>query len=199
MHARTLNRLRRLTLVAIVVGSGALGLAVSAWSDDDGSTDTVVAGDPSASGSSSGAELAPPANPAENWQLPFETFDGDVLSLAEFQGRPVVVNFWASWCPACIAEMPDFEAVHQEFGDDVVFLGFAVEDRRSDSLRLAAETGVTYTLADDPGDFYRGFEGLAMPTTVFITPDGELSERWSGILNAEALRDRLDTLLEDGA
>lgn len=184
MRAATHNLLRRIVLVAIVFGAAGLGLVISTARDGDSTVSSVDA----------------PANPAPFSDVEFVTFDGEELSLADLRGRPVVVNFWASWCPACIAEMPDFERVHQAFGDDVVFVGIAVTDDHDDSVRFAEETGVTYHLVEDePGDFYRAYDGIAMPTTVFLTPEGELSERFSGVLTEDSLTDKINGLLEGDA
>jgi cytochrome c biogenesis protein CcmG, thiol:disulfide interchange protein DsbE len=188
MDATKHNRLRRLALLSIVLGAGVIGLVVTAVRKDD-SGPREFAGP--------GEEITLSDNPAPFSSVEFVTFEGETVRLADYVGRPVVLNFWASWCPACIAEMPDLEAVHQTFGDDVVFLGVTVSDRRSDSERFAAETGVTYDLAeDDSGDFYRAYDGIAMPTTVFLTASGELSERFSGVLTEGALTGRLDDLLD---
>lgn len=183
MRASTHNLVRRIVLFVIVFGAAGVGLLVSAARSGDGTID-----------------LAAPAEPAPFSDVQFVTFDGESLTLAELRGRPVVVNFWASWCPACVAEMPDFEAVHQHFGDDVVFVGFAIQDDREAADRLAAETGVTYILVEDePGDFYRAYDGISMPTTVFLTPEGQLSEKWSGILTADSLTEKIEALLEEAA
>ena len=182
VRASTHNLVRRLALVSIVVGAAALGLIIPAANNSDDAID-----------------LAAPVDPAPLLDVEFVTFDGETLSLADLRGRPVVVNFWASWCPACIAEMPGFEAVHQQFGDDVVFVGFAIQDDRKSSDQLAAETGVTYTLVEDPlGDFFKAYDGIAMPTTVFLTREGEVSEKWSGVLTESSLTERINRLLEAG-
>ena len=100
-----------------------------------------------------------------------------------------MINFFASWCPNCIAEMPEFERVHAILGDRVAFLGVSQSDARSASIDLANETGITYeTAIDEQGAFFRAFGGLGMPTTVFIRPGGEIAEVWVGALNAQALR-----------
>lgn len=115
-------------------------------------------------------------------------FDGASVSLADYRGTPVVVNFWASWCPFCIAEMPDFERVHQRVGDRVAFLGVDLQDDRSQAVRLAEETGVSYRLAADPdGVVYAAFGGSAMPTTVFIDADGIVREVVGGQMSASQL------------
>ncbi len=114
-------------------------------------------------------------------------------------GTPVVLNFFASWCPSCIAEMPDFENVSQSFGDDVRFIGLAMQDRPESARALVAETGVSYLVGADPnGDVYAQFGGIGMPTTVFIDADGRVTSVFSGPLNAEALTDKItDELLQE--
>lgn len=122
-------------------------------------------------------------------------FDGSQVTFGDLRGTPVVLNLWQSYCPVCITEMPDFEIVHQDLGDEVRIIGVDIQDTRPEALELAAETGVTYELADDPeGAFFAAFEGLSMPTTVFIDADGVFVKRHSGFLNEEALRDEIDAL-----
>jgi thiol-disulfide isomerase/thioredoxin len=124
----------------------------------------------------------------EELRLPELHGDG-VVEYADYADRPVVINFFASWCPNCIAEMPEFERVHAILGDRVAFLGVSQSDARSASIDLANETGITYeTAIDEQGAFFRAFGGLGMPTTVFIRPGGEIAEVWVGALNAQALR-----------
>jgi cytochrome c biogenesis protein CcmG, thiol:disulfide interchange protein DsbE len=120
----------------------------------------------------------------------FETFDGEETSLPELEGTPVVVNFWASWCAPCVAEMPDFERVHQDLGDRVRFLGLNTQDDRVAADELVEQTGVTYDLALDPdGDLFRDFGVFAMPTTVFVDAHGHVAHRHSGLATEQQLRD----------
>ena len=130
----------------------------------------------------------------------FQYFDGSAGSLDDFAGKPVVLNFWASWCPACVAEMPDFQAVHQQLGDDVVFLGLDMQDvSREAALGLIASTGVDYVLADDPdGEIFRTFGGFSMPTTVFINEAGEIVGRHNGTIFADDLTATINELLLNG-
>ena len=114
----------------------------------------------------------------------------DQAALAERQGTPVVVNFFASWCPSCVAELPDFQAVHEDFGDEVTFLGVAQRDRTSDAIALIERSGVTYDIGNDPnGELFQQLNALAMPTTVFIGADGEVIRTFSGVLDSESLTD----------
>lgn len=125
--------------------------------------------------------------------IPLVYFDGSTGSLSDFRGRPVVLNFWASWCPACVAELPDFQQVHSELGDEVVFIGVNMQEvDRGAAEALAAQSGVTFLLADDPdGAIFRSFNGFGMPTSVFITADGLVADTHSGVIFADDLRAKI--------
>ena len=127
----------------------------------------------------------------------FGLFEGGNATFGDFEGNPLVINFWASWCPACVAELPEIQAVHEEYGEMVTIVGVANTDDRSAALQLADEVGLTYTLGEDPtGDLFRSLELIAMPSTVFITADGEVHEVFGGQLNEKALSERIATLVD---
>lgn len=134
----------------------------------------------------------PGAGEAPGFRLP-EVGDPDrEITLSEFRGRPVVLNFWASWCAPCRKEMPALQAVHEAVGDDVVFLGVNNSDARGPALDLLEETGVTYQSGFDPdGDVFRDYDSVGMPTTVFISPDGRILGRHTGEITSVALEDAL--------
>lgn len=130
---------------------------------------------------------------------PFVWFDGNEDSIAGLQGKPTVLNFWASTCAACIAEMPEFETVYQDLGDQVAFVGMNTGDRRDAADRLSTQTGVTYPLAEDPGsDVFRNFGLFVMPTTVLLTADGDIGYVWSGVLTEKELRILIDEHIAPG-
>lgn len=125
----------------------------------------------------------------------FALFDGTAATFSDFEGKPLVINFWASWCPACVNELPDIQTIHERVGDDVAFLGLANADSREAAESLAAEVGLTYTLADDPeGELFRSLDLIAMPTTLFITAEGQVSEVFGGQLTESALTERVEQL-----
>ena len=114
----------------------------------------------------------------------FATFDGATATLGDYGGRPLVVNFWASWCPSCVAELSAaFVPVQERLGDRVAFLGMNIQDERSLALQLVEETGALFDLAEDPdGDLYTELGGLGMPFTVFVSADGIVVEKHNGPL-----------------
>jgi thiol-disulfide isomerase/thioredoxin len=141
------------------------------------------------------SEAAVAADPAP--ATPFVLFDGSPATLADYQGRPLVVNFWASWCPSCVAEMSAaFKPAQEQLGDEVAFLGMNIQDERDRALRLVEETGVLFDLAEDPlGQLYLDFGGIGMPFTVFIDAEGNVVEEHNGPLTAEQLIDMIDATI----
>lgn len=127
-------------------------------------------------------------------------FEGEgVVRTADLEGTPVVVNFWASWCPLCVEEMPDFETVHRRFEGSVAFLGVDLQDDPGLAADLARRTGVTYPLAvDRDGELFAAVQGLGMPTTLLVTADGRIAEHVTGPLDADSLeRLVLEHLVEE--
>ncbi len=124
-------------------------------------------------------------------------FDGDAFTLDEYRGTPLVVNFWASWCPSCAAEMPAFESVYQDFKGEVEFVGINNNDNRQAALELARSTGVTYRLAEDAaGKAFAALGGTGMPTTVFIDASGGVVETVAGGLTGDQLTGLIEQHLE---
>jgi cytochrome c biogenesis protein CcmG/thiol:disulfide interchange protein DsbE len=124
-------------------------------------------------------------------------FDGEAFTLDEYRGTPLVVNFWASWCPSCAAEMPAFESVYQEFKGEVEFVGINNKDNRQAALELAQSTGVTYRLAEDAGgEVFAALGGAGMPTTVFIDGSGGVVETVAGGLSGDQLAGLIEEHLE---
>jgi thiol-disulfide isomerase/thioredoxin len=117
------------------------------------------------------------------------------VRLLDFQGKPVVLNFFGSWCSPCLREMPDFQAVAQRYKGRVAFVGVTFSDTRPQAEAVLHRTGVTYPAAFDPESKVALAYGLTgMPTTVFISPQGKLLERAQGELNEPQLEKILERL-----
>jgi len=126
-------------------------------------------------------------------ELTFDRFDGGTGTLAEYEGTPLVVNFFASWCPPCVREMPDFQEVFEDLDGQVAFLGLSQDQSRKAALNLVDRTGVTYDVGWDPDlEVYEATGSIAMPTTAFVSPSGELVDTFAGALDAESLAELIE-------
>ena len=119
-----------------------------------------------------------------------ETFDGETLRLSELEGKVVVLNFWASWCPPCRWEMPFFETMWNEYRDrGVVFVGVAMADTLEDAHGFAQEAGVTYPIGlDQTNEIVRAYEVRSLPTTFFIDKEGQIQRRLTSAANEALLK-----------
>jgi len=118
--------------------------------------------------------------------------DAGTLRFSEFRGTPVIVNFWASWCAPCAAEMPVFAQAARDLEGRVAFVGVDVQDRPEPALALARRTGVGYPLVEDPrGALYEALRGAGMPTTLFVDARGTVVYRRTGEVDAARLADLL--------
>ena len=122
--------------------------------------------------------------------LGFVTLDERPASFAGYVGCPLIVNFFASWCVPCVTEMPDFERFWNANGTTVAVLGLAANDRLEDAIETVEERGVTYPTGLDEGELFIDFGGLGMPTTVFVSPEGEILETHSGLLTLDDITNR---------
>ena len=128
--------------------------------------------------------------------------EGNAHSFSEFLGKPVVLNFWASWCGPCKSEMPDLEEAYQEYGDQIQFLMVDLADGASETVEKAAgyidEQGYTF-----PVYFDTGMEGAAaygvtgIPVTYFIDAQGVFVAYYQGAMSAEILQQGINMLLEE--
>ena len=124
------------------------------------------------------------------------------LSEVLSQGKPVVLNFWAGLCPPCRLEMPDLQAVHEQYGDDVILFGLDVGPfmnlgSREDGKALIQELGVTYPAGTTfDNQVVRDYRIIGMPSTLFITPKGEVLRTWTGLLTEDKLAELIEELLD---
>ncbi|MDP2948750.1 MAG: TlpA disulfide reductase family protein [Chloroflexota bacterium] len=133
--------------------------------------------------------------PAPDFTL--ELFDGQTFTLSEMRGRPVVLNFWASWCPSCREEAPVLEEGWRKFKDrGVVFLGVNVMDSEKDALEFMDEFDVTYANGQDPGDkIYAEYGATGVPETFFINSQGIITRKFIGPLKENQLAALTEELL----
>jgi cytochrome c biogenesis protein CcmG/thiol:disulfide interchange protein DsbE len=113
--------------------------------------------------------------------------DDRLVSLDELRGRPIVLNFWASWCDPCAVEAPDL-AKAAEAHDDVLFLGVDVQDVRADGREFLREFGLDYpSVRDGTKDTMREWGVTGLPETFFLTADGNVAFHVVGVAEARQL------------
>ena len=121
--------------------------------------------------------------------LSFTSEQGEVTDLSAFAGRPLVVNFFASWCAPCRAELPDFEEVHLEGRGQVQFVGVSHDIDESAWLSFIGQIDLSFPTYYQPGqEIWESLDLIGLPATVFIDREGRVVETFGGPLDSEALR-----------
>jgi len=126
---------------------------------------------------------------------------GNNVNLSDLFGKPIVLNFWASWCPPCKAEMPDFNTVFEELGEDVHFVMLdavdGVRETREKGEAYVTEQGFTFPVYYDmEQDAVIQYGIRAFPTTVFIDSEGYIVAGVEGSIDENTLRRGIDLILE---
>ena len=110
------------------------------------------------------------------------------MRLSDFRGTPIVLNWFASWCGPCRAEIPDFQAAYLALDGEVVFIGVNLQEEPSDATSVLSELGATYpALLDADGAIAAHYRLLGMPQTFFIDADGIIRAGGAGIIVKEVL------------
>jgi thiol-disulfide isomerase/thioredoxin len=142
--------------------------------------------------------------PQKGFQAPdfqLETFGGENYTLSELRGKPILINFWASWCPPCRSEMPAIQNVYDEFRDqgfEVLAVNSTHQDNLGDAITFAQIHKLSFPiLLDRNGSVGDLFEIRSLPTTFFVDRQGTIQEVVIGGPMAEALLQiRAEQLLE---
>jgi peroxiredoxin len=128
-----------------------------------------------------------------------EDLAGEEVALSDFGGKVVVVNFWATWCPPCRAEIPDLQAAHQDFQEEgLVILGVNVQDPVHLIEPFISEMGMTYPVVmDKTGKVMKDYRAPGLPMSLIVDREGVIQARHVGFLSAEQLDDYLEKVLSD--
>lgn len=125
--------------------------------------------------------------------------DGTEVKLSDYVGKPIVLNFWASWCSPCKSEMPEFNAAWEELEGEVQFLMVNMTDGARETVESAREyvegEGFTFpVLFDTKSEAAIAYSAYSLPTTYFIDAEGYVTARAVGAIDGETLQKGLDLI-----
>ncbi len=149
-------------------------------------------------GQQSAAKSEPAVSAASRSVAPdftLHTADGQKVRLQDLRGKVVLLNFWATWCPPCKAEMPDLDALHREYGASQGFtvLGVNMEESAEVVAAFAQERRISFPLLLDTDGQVSGklFVVRSLPTSMIIDREGYIRDVWTGQISKEAMLARL--------
>ena len=144
-----------------------------------------------------GLEPAPvTGHPAPDFTL--RTLDGQAVSLSDFQGQPVIINFWATWCGPCRVEMPHLQEAYTAHRNDVVILGVNLTERDNpdDVPGFVEEFGLTFPiLFDEDGQVANEYKAFGQPASIFVDEAGVVHTVFYGPVNRAFIDARISELL----
>jgi len=128
--------------------------------------------------------------------------EGNEVKLSDYIGKPIVMNFWASWCTPCQIEMPEFDKVYQELGEEVEFLMINMTASGGETVDRAQafvdNGGYSFPIVfDTEHDAAATYGASALPTTFFIDKDGYVVNQIVGAINAETLKEGIEGILDE--
>ena len=127
--------------------------------------------------------------------------DGNAVSLSDLKGKPVIVNFWATWCGPCKSELPSFDEAYAKYGDKVHFMMVNMTDGQSETVdgvkKFVSDNGFTFpTYYDTDLDAAYTYGVNSIPMTYFIMSNGDIATGYLGMIPHDTLFAYIDTLLE---
>lgn len=120
--------------------------------------------------------------------LNLRSYDGTVWNLERFEGQPVLVNFWGSWCPPCVSELPDLVQTANAYQGDVVFVGAAVTSPPQDVIAMAKRFNIPYPVAATDRPSTGRWQANRYPSTYLLDKDHRLVWSTQGMVSKKKLQ-----------
>jgi len=129
-------------------------------------------------------------NLMKDYDFKLEDLNGNTVSLSDYKGKKVFLNFWATWCPPCKAEMPDIEKLYQETKDsDLVILAVNVGEDKDTVQKFISDKGYNFhILLDVKGEVSQKYQVTGIPTSYFIDTEGYLDDGATGAIPLESMK-----------
>ena len=126
--------------------------------------------------------------------------NGIDVRLSDKKGKPVVINFWATWCSYCVHEMPVFESAYKKYGDDAEFMMINLTDGERETVKSAKKfiSSQKYTFPvyyDTYGDALNSYNAYNIPITIFVNADGTVFDKHIGAFDEESFNAKLEQFL----
>ncbi len=130
-------------------------------------------------------------------QLELQTLHQEPIDLAAFRGKTVLLNAWATWCPPCLAELPDLEAYYQEHRDeDFVLIGVNIGESQGIVSKFISQNPINFPIWLDPDEqTLRALNTISLPYSIVIDRDGAVQLAWSGATCLESLEGSVTPIL----
>lgn len=209
-----------LVLIVVILAAAAvaynrlkISYSQSSAVEEEVQTDADTDSQDAAASDQTAAEAADPENQASSEAAENDTSDlpaapdfsclnteGEQVKLSDYQGKPVVINFWATWCPPCRSELADFDAMYAKYGEEVQFMMVDLTDGSRETIEtvedFVAENKYSFPVFyDTEGSGVMAYGINAVPQTFFITSDGKVQARQVGAMTGDRLESQLQTLL----
>ena len=192
-----------IALALVLIGAGAAYVVLSGQRTSASSSSATSSASSSASAdapaSSSGANKAAPQ--LADYDATVYTPDGGEVKLSQIaDGKPLVINFWATWCPYCVKEFPDYKTLISEFGDSVSFAFVDAPGSKGETVEKAQEWLAQNGYEDFPAYYDNDLEASvnfgarSLPTTVVVAANGEIQGASAGAIDLQRMRNALYTL-----
>ncbi|MAZ40707.1 hypothetical protein CL654_01130 [bacterium] len=130
--------------------------------------------------------------------LTLEDHNGNTHSFSDFQGEVLIINSWATWCPFCVTELPDFAELQEEFGDDIQVIAVNRKESLEESKSYVEDRGIAdgmLFLLDPEDSFYRSIGGFSMPETIYVNKEGEIVIHKRGFMPLSEMREKTQEVL----